>query len=256
LPGEMNRIGSTFRLGLCAIAAGLWLAAVPLAPARADTAQQIADRAEMLRTIERHALTTPDALGRDHIDPEVMRVMGALPRHGFVPEDEADQAYDDRPLPIGHGQTISQPFIVALMTDLLAVEPDAVVLEVGTGSGYQAAVLARLVDQVHTIEIVPGLAETARERLNRLGFANVETYLGDGYYGVADAAPFDGIVVTAAASQVPPPLIQQLKPGGRMVIPIGGGFAVQHLMIVEKDADGRVRTRQILPVRFVPLTRG
>jgi protein-L-isoaspartate(D-aspartate) O-methyltransferase len=251
----MNRL-LTFRPCLCAIAAGLWLTALPFTPARADTAEQIADRAEMLRAIEGHARTTPDALGRDHIDPEVMRVMGELPRHAFVPEDEADHAYEDRPLRIGYGQTISQPFIVALMTDLLALGPDAVVLEVGTGSGYQAAVLARLVDQVHTIEIIPGLADGARERLERLGFANVETYVGDGYYGVADAAPFDGIVVTAAASQVPPPLIRQLKPGGRMVIPVGSGFSVQHLMIVEKDADGRVRTRQNLPVRFVPLTRG
>jgi protein-L-isoaspartate(D-aspartate) O-methyltransferase len=252
----MNRMGSRWRPGLCVIAAGLWLAAAAFAAARADTAEQIADRAEMLRAIDRHARTTPDVLGRDHIDPEVMRVMGELPRHEFVPEDQADYAYDDRPLQIGHGQTISQPFIVALMTDLLAVGPDAVVLEVGTGSGYQAAVLVRLVDHVHTIEIIPGLAETARERLKRLGFANVETYVGDGYYGIEDAAPFDGIVVTAAASQVPPPLIRQLKPGGRMVIPVGSGFAVQHLMIVEKDADGRVRTRQALPVRFVPLTRG
>jgi protein-L-isoaspartate(D-aspartate) O-methyltransferase len=252
----MNRIGSTFWPGLRAIAAGLWLATAAFSPARADTAEQIADRAEMLRAIDGHARTTPDVLGRDHIDPEVMRVMGELPRHAFVPEDEADHAYEDRPLPIGHGQTISQPFIVALMTDLLAVGPDAVVLEVGTGSGYQAAVLARLADQVHTIEIIPELAGGAHERLERLGFANVETYVGDGYYGVADMAPFDGIVVTAAANQVPPPLIQQLKPGGRMIIPVGSGFALQHLMIVEKDADGRVRTRQTLPVRFVPLTRG
>src|SRR5918996_1765549 len=162
----MIQIGSTFRPSLRAIAAGLWLAAVPFAVARGDTAEQIADRAEMLRAIDRHARTTPDVLGRDHIDPEVVRVMGELPRHEFVPEDQADYAYDDRPLQIGHGQTISQPFIVALMTDLLAVEPDGVVLEVGTGSGYQAAVLARLVDQVHTIEIIPGLAESARERLN------------------------------------------------------------------------------------------
>jgi protein-L-isoaspartate(D-aspartate) O-methyltransferase len=130
------------------------------------------------------------------------------------------------------------------------------VLEIGTGSGYQAAVLARLVREVHTIEIIPELAATARETLEGLGFANVRAYTGDGYYGVPDAAPFDAIVVTAAAQQVPPPLIQQLRPGGRMVIPVGGGFALQHLMLVEKDQDGRVRTRQTLPVRFVPLTRG
>ena len=182
--------------------------------------------------------------------------MGRLPRHAFVPENMQEQAYDDRPLPIGYSQTISQPFIVALMTDLLALEPDDVVLEVGTGSGYQAAVLAELVEEVHSIEIVPGLAESAAERLDGLGFDNVETHQGDGYYGIAAAAPFDAIVVTAAANSVPPPLIAQLKPGGRMVIPVGSSFAVQHLMIVEKDEAGQVRTRQTLPVRFVPLTRG
>jgi protein-L-isoaspartate(D-aspartate) O-methyltransferase len=224
-------------------------------PARADTPQQNADRAAMLRTIERHAQSAADALGRDHIDPAVLRVMGQLPRHAFVPGNIQDQAYDDRPLPIGYSQTISQPFIVALMTDLLALEPDDVVLEVGTGSGYQAAVLAELVDQVHSIEIIPGLAESAAERLDALGFENVETHLGDGYYGVEAAAPFDAIVVTAAATSVPPPLIGQLKPGGRMVIPVGSSFSLQHLMIVEKDEAGRVRTRQTLAVRFVPLTR-
>jgi protein-L-isoaspartate(D-aspartate) O-methyltransferase len=224
-------------------------------PARADTPQQNADRAAMLRTIERHAQSAADALGRDHIDPAVLRVMGQLPRHAFVPGNIQDQAYDDRPLPIGYSQTISQPFIVALMTDLLALEPDDEVLEVGTGSGYQAAVLAKLIDQVHSIEIIPGLAESAAERLDALGFENVETHLGDGYYGVEAAAPFDAIVVTAATTSVPPPLIAQLKPGGRMVIPVGSSFSLQHLMIVEKDEAGRVRTRQTLPVRFVPLTR-
>jgi protein-L-isoaspartate(D-aspartate) O-methyltransferase len=212
-------------------------------------------RARMVQTIEAHARNATDALGRDYIDPKVLAVMGEVSRHEFVSDWYEDQAYEDRPLPIGHGQTISQPFIVALMTDLLQVGPDAVVLEVGAGSGYQAAVLAHLVRDVHTIEIIPELAEGAAERLERLGYQNVETYTGDGYYGVPDAAPYDGIVVTAAANQVPPPLIQQLKPGGRMVIPVGGGFALQHLMLVEKDPDGRVRTRQTLPVRFVPLTR-
>ncbi|HZA67933.1 MAG TPA: protein-L-isoaspartate(D-aspartate) O-methyltransferase [Geminicoccaceae bacterium] len=209
----------------------------------------------MIQTIEAHAQSATDALGRDYIDPKVLAVMDKVPRHAFVSDWYEGAAYDDRPLPIGHGQTISQPFIVALMTDMLEVGPDDVVLEVGTGSGYQAAVLAHLVRDVHTIEIIPELAEHAEERLERLGY-DIETYTGDGYYGVPDAAPFDAIVVTAAANQLPPPLIQQLKPGGRMVIPVGGGFALQHLMLVEKDADGRVRTRQTLPVRFVPLTRG
>jgi protein-L-isoaspartate(D-aspartate) O-methyltransferase len=214
------------------------------------------DRARMVQTIEAHARNATDALGRDHIDPRVLAVMNEVPRHQFVSDRYEDQAYGDRPLPIGHGQTISQPFIVALMTDLLQVGPDDVVLEVGTGSGYQAAVLAHLVQDVHTIEIIPELAESAEERLERLAYDNVYTYTGDGYYGVPEPAPYDAIVVTAAANQVPPPLIQQLKPGGRMVIPVGGGFALQHLMLVDKDADGGVRTRQTLPVRFVPLTRG
>ncbi|MCE3248740.1 MAG: protein-L-isoaspartate O-methyltransferase, partial [Geminicoccaceae bacterium] len=228
-----------------------------------------AARQRMVEMIERHAREAPDALGSEQIDPEVLAVMAELPRHEFVPDDQRDYAYDDRPLPIGYGQTISQPFIVALMTAMAEVGPDdvvlevgtgsgyqAAVLEVGTGSGYQAAVLARLVDEVHTIEIVRGLAETAEERLARQGFANVETYQGDGYYGIEAAAPFDAIVVTAAASHVPPPLIAQLKPGGRMVIPVGGGFALQQLMLIEKDDLGRVHTRQTLPVAFVPLTRG
>jgi protein-L-isoaspartate(D-aspartate) O-methyltransferase len=251
---------ATFRRSLLPVAgilAALLAAATPALPAGgADTAQQQAQREAMLRTIERHAQSASDALGRDHIDPAVLRVMGQLPRHAFVPESVQDQAYDDRPLPIGYGQTISQPFIVALMTDLAALEPDDVVLEVGTGSGYQAAVLAEVARQVHSIEIIPGLAESAAERLDALGFANVEAHLGDGYYGVEAAAPFDAIVVTAAATSVPPPLIAQLKPGGRMVIPVGASFALQHLMIVEKEPSGRVRTRQTLPVRFVPLTRG
>jgi protein-L-isoaspartate(D-aspartate) O-methyltransferase len=214
------------------------------------------ERARMIQTIEAHAQSATDALGRDHIDPRVLAVMDAVPRHEFVSGWYEGQAYDDRPLPIGHGQTISQPFIVALMTDLLQVGPDDVVLEVGTGSGYQAAVLAHLVRDVHTIEIIPELAKSAEARLERLGYANVHTYTGDGYYGVPGPAPYDAIVVTAAAHQVPPPLIQQLKPGGRMVIPVGAGFALQHLMLVEKDEGGRVHTRQTLPVRFVPLTRG
>jgi protein-L-isoaspartate(D-aspartate) O-methyltransferase len=229
------------------------LAAVVMA---AEDDRYADDRARMVQTIEAHARSATDALGRDHIDPRVLAVMNKVPRHEFVSDVYGDGAYGDRPLPIGHGQTISQPFIVALMTDLLQVGPDDVVLEVGTGSGYQAAVVAHLARDVHTIEIIPELAERADEQLDLLGYDNVQSYTGDGYYGVPDPAPYDAIVVTAAAHQVPPPLIQQLKPGGRMVIPIGGGFALQHLMLVEKGADGRVRTRQMLPVRFVPLTRG
>jgi protein-L-isoaspartate(D-aspartate) O-methyltransferase len=177
-----------------------------------------------------------------------------VPRHEFVPERLRRQAYANRPLPIGYGQTISQPYIVALMTDLVEPGADDRVLEIGTGSGYQAAVLATLVGEVYTIEIIEPLGLAARARLERLGYDNVEVRLGDGYYGWPERAPFDAIVVTAAASHVPPPLIQQLKPGGRMVIPVGSRFLVQQLVLVTKDADGRVTTRQLLPVRFVPLT--
>ena len=210
----------------------------------------------MVTVIEANAEAVGTVAGRKGLSPRVLAVMGELPRDAFVPEDLRAVAYDDRPLPIGWGQTISQPYIVALMTDLLAVEPDHVVLEVGTGSGYQAAVLARLARRVYSIEIVPALADAAGERLARLGFDTVSVRSGDGWHGWEEAAPFDGIVVTAAAAGIPPPLIRQLKPGGRMVIPVGGPFFVQQLMLVEKANDGSLRSRQLLPVRFVPLTGG
>jgi protein-L-isoaspartate(D-aspartate) O-methyltransferase len=224
-------------------------------------AQVIADeehagrRARMIQVIEAHARTAGSALGRNHIDRRVLDVMADVPRHLFVSEHLRRKGYDDRPLPIGHGQTISQPFIVALMTDLLGIEPDHKVLEVGTGSGYQAAVLAHLAARVCSIEIIPELARTSGNRLERLGYGNIRTTTGDGYFGWPECGPFDGIIVTAAAGQVPPPLLQQLKPGGRMVIPVGGAFLLQHLMLVTKLPDGRLQTRQMLPVRFVPLTR-
>jgi protein-L-isoaspartate(D-aspartate) O-methyltransferase len=235
----------------------LWLAAVaPLgAEAAENAAAYAARRAEMVRVIEFHARDSAWALGRDGLSDKVLAVMGQVPRHRFVPDELRDLAYADRPLPIGHGQTISQPFIVALMTDLLDPALGDRVLEVGTGSGYQAAVLAPLVERVCTIEIIPALGATAAERLGRPETANVRTRVGDGYYGWPDCGPFDGIVVTAAASHVPPPLIEQLKPGGRMVIPVGGPFAVQQLLLVYKTTDGAVGTRQLLPVRFVPFTR-
>ena len=184
----------------------------------------------------------------------VLATLGRVERHEFVPPGQVRYAYENRPLPIGHGQTISQPYIVALMTDLLEPDENDVVLEVGTGSGYQAAVLAKLVDHVYSIEIIEPLATSARERLERLGYDNVTTKLGDGYYGWEEHAPFDSIIVTAAASHVPPPLIGQLKPGGRMVIPVGGRFMTQLLLLLEKGDDGEVVTRQIGAVRFVPLT--
>ena len=194
--------------------------------------------------------------GPPGLDEEVLEAMMRVERHEFVPRGSRKHAYRNHPMPIGYGQTISQPYIVALMTDLLDLSPGDAVLEIGTGSGYQAAVLAELTDRVFSIEIVEPLAQQVRERLARLGYDNVATKLGDGYYGWAEHAPFDSIIVTAAATHVPPPLIDQLKPGGRMVIPVGGQFQVQYLLLVEKDRAGKVRSRQITAVRFVPLTGG
>ena len=215
-----------------------------------------AERRAMVEQIGAMAAETAEFLGKARLDDAVLEAMRTVPRHAFVPEDGQSRAYDNRPLPIGYGQTISQPYIVALMTDLLGVGPAATVLEVGTGSGYQAAVLSGLVASVSTIEIVPQLGERAREVLQRLGYDNVEVRIGDGYYGWEERAPFDAIIVTAASSHVPPPLIRQLKPGGRMLIPVGSRFMVQELLLVEKTAAGEVSTRQILPVTFVPLTGG
>ncbi|MCP5446421.1 MAG: protein-L-isoaspartate(D-aspartate) O-methyltransferase [Chromatiaceae bacterium] len=208
----------------------------------------------MIREIESDVRETSRYIDKRELDPRVMQVLALLPRHLFVAEDQRRYAYENRPLGIGHGQTISQPYIVALMSDLLRPDSGHRILELGTGSGYQAAVLAHLSAEVFTIEIVEPLGKEAAERFSKLGYANVETRIGDGYYGWEEHAPFDSIIVTAAASHVPPPLIAQLKPGGRMVIPVGGGFQVQKLMLIEKTEDGGIETRQILPVRFVPLT--
>jgi protein-L-isoaspartate(D-aspartate) O-methyltransferase len=211
-------------------------------------------RRAMLEEIAADVRLTSQSLNKEALDPRVLEVMGKVPRHEFVPPELRAAAYENRPLPIGHGQTISQPYIVAIMTDLLKLEPGQRALEVGTGSGYQAAILARLCGEVYTIEIIEDLGLQARRVLERLGYKNVEVRIGDGYYGWEEHAPYDAIVVTAAASHVPPPLIHQLKNGGRMVIPVGSRFMVQQLLLVEKDAAGTVTTRQILPVRFVPLT--
>lgn len=193
--------------------------------------------------------------GREISDPAVLAAVAAVPRHLFVPAEERGKAYADQAVPIGSGQTISQPYIVALMTSLLELKPGARVLEVGTGSGYQAAVLSRLAVEVYTIEILRPLAERARRTLADLGYRNVHLRVGDGFQGWPEAAPFDAIVVTAAAPRIPQPLIDQLKPGGRMVIPVGGDYSVQQLLVLDKQADGRTLTRRTLPVRFVPLTR-
>ncbi len=229
----------------------IWLLALPGAGGWEEQA-----RAQMVAEIEREFRATAKESGKAALSPNVRQALLDVPRHLFVPPALRTAAYENRPLPIGYGQTISQPYIVALMTELLEPKPEHTVLEVGTGSGYQAAVLARLVKQVYTIEIIEPLAEQARLRLKEQGYANVEVRVGDGYYGLKEHAPFDGIVVTAAASHIPPPLVEQLKPGGKMVIPVGGQFLVQSLMLVEKNLQGEVLTRQLLPVSFVPLTGG
>ncbi len=212
-------------------------------------------RATMVDDVRFYATLARDT-GEEALNENVMQSLGTVERHEFVPARQQPFAYDNRPLPIGHGQTISQPYIVALMTDLIEPDRDFVVLEVGTGSGYQAAILAKLVTHVYSIEIIEALADEAAARLAYLGYDNVTTKLGDGYYGWQEHAPYDAIVVTAAASQVPPPLVQQLKAGGRMIIPVGGRFMTQQLLLLEKTEDDEVITRQIAAVRFVPLTRG
>jgi protein-L-isoaspartate(D-aspartate) O-methyltransferase len=206
------------------------------------------------RTAERDRLVNKAIVGAGITDPAVVDAMRSVPRHEFVPPEHQGDAYADRPLPIGHGQTISQPYIVAYMTEVLQLSEDSKVLEVGTGSGYQAAVLAEIVEQVHTIEIIEPLAESAAERLERLGYDNIVVHQGDGYYGWPDAAPYDAVIVTAAAGHIPPPLIDQLAADGRMIIPVGPVHAVQQLILVQKEADGTITTTQLLSVRFVPMT--
>jgi len=185
-------------------------------------------------------------------NPAVLRAMESVPREEFVPEEERGRAYEDGPLPIGMGQTISQPYIVALMTELLDPQPDDVVLDIGTGSGYQAAVLATIVKKVYSVEILPELAESAAQRLRRLGYANVEVRTGDGWLGWTEHAPFDGIVLAAAPEEVPPPLLQQLAPGAALVLPLGGDY--QELVVLRKQADGSVTRENVTSVRFVPMT--
>ena len=222
----------------------------------ADLSENEYDQARhsMVQTIKKETKKTSRYLGRNMLDKKVIDAVGKVKRHKFVPENYRVNAYDNRPLPIGHGQTISQPYIVAAMTELLDLKESDRVLEVGTGSGYQAAVLAHIVKKVYTLEIIEPLGLEAKERLETLGYKNIEVQIGDGYYGLKDKAPFDAIIVTAAAGQIPPPLLKQLKPGGRMVIPVGSQFYVQQLVLVQKDKKEKVTVRQIIPVRFVPLT--
>ncbi len=264
----MNRTRHARRIAPAALAAAVLLAAgcsQPDAPDRPATrpragaatapagspathpafAQRREDREAMVRQITRYGME----------DPNVLAAMRAVPRHAFVPEPLREAAYEDSPLPIGNDQTISQPYIVAEMTRLAKVRPGDRVLEVGSGSGYQAAVLAEITPHVYTIEIVGALARTARETLRRLGYDGVKVRHGDGYKGWPEHAPFHAVVVTCGAPSVPEPLVDQLAPGGRMIIPVGPDGGVQNLLVVEKSRDGETTTRNIMPVRFVPLTR-
>jgi len=188
-------------------------------------------------------------------DKNVLKAMKIVKRHLFIPQELRDRAYYDGPLPIGFGQTISQPFIVAYMTDIIDINPNSIVLEIGTGSGYQAAVLAEITNEVYTIEIIPELGKAAKVTFKELGYTQIASKIADGYFGWEEKGPFDAIIVTAAAEYIPPPLISQLKPGGKMVIPVGSPIQVQSLMLVEKNEQGQVKTRSLFPVRFVPFTR-
>ncbi|KRR27253.1 protein-L-isoaspartate O-methyltransferase [Bradyrhizobium retamae] len=227
--------------------------------AREAAAQEVQcdrERAAMVESIRAYARRSQaSVLGQRGLSERVLEAMGRTKRHLFIPERSCSIAYADRPASIGHGQTISQPFIVALMTELAEVTPDHVVLEVGTGSGYQAAILAHLARKVCTIEIVPSLAEAAAKTLKEFGYDNVSVRAGDGYAGWPECGPFDAIVVTAALGEVPSPLIEQLKVGGRLVMPVGSAYTSQQLTVVEKVAPDKTTTRAVAPVRFVPFTR-
>lgn len=225
-----------------ALAAGLSGLALPLHRAGGED----------LYASQRHAMVERQIRARAVTDPLVLAAMEQVPRHLFVPETDRTHAYDDRPLRIGRGQTISQPYMVALMTSLLGIDKSSRVLEVGTGSGYHAAVLSRVAGEVYSMEIVPQLAEQARQTLARLGYDNVHVRAGDGYQGWPEAGPFDAILITAAPPHVPVPLLRQLKPGGRMVVPVGEYW--QDLLVITRQPDGAIETRKVLPVRFVPMT--
>lgn len=209
----------------------------------------------LLEEIQSDAKYTASYTGREKFDQRVMDAMAEVIRENFVSSQYLPFAYENGPLPIGYGQTISQPYIVALMTDLLELTKESIVLEVGTGSGYQAAILSKLAKKVYTVERVNELAESAKERLKDLGYNNVQMRCRDGYVGWQEKAPFDGIIVTAAISHIPPALVEQLKPGGRMVIPIGMPYMHQELMLVIKDEEGEIHTESLLGVAFVPLIR-
>jgi protein-L-isoaspartate(D-aspartate) O-methyltransferase len=225
-------------------------------PAAGHAEETAAARRQLLETIEHEVALFGTGDGERRLDPSVIDALGKVDRAQFVPADLVTRAYDNRPLPIGHGQTISQPLIVAVMTHLLHLGSDARVLEVGTGSGYQTAILAELAREVVTVETVADLAASAAAKLRAMGYTNIEFRTGDGAAGCPDRAPFDAIMVTAAARKVPPALVDQLAPGGRMAIPIGADPLGQDLFLIEKDQGGAVHRRRLFPVAFVPLTGG
>jgi protein-L-isoaspartate(D-aspartate) O-methyltransferase len=251
------RMAKSMILALCILLSWIVLVYIGLAPVlQAHGAdKEKVDFLLLRKAMVKEQISDPPDYRAPVRDKRVLDAMRTVPRHKFVPAQNISRAYGDYPLPIGYGQTISQPYIVAYMTELLDVEPQHRVLEVGTGSGYQAAILSHLVREVYTVEIVRALGEQAAERLRGLKYGNVHVKVADGYYGLKEHAPFDRIIVTAAATLVPPPLIKQLRPGGKICIPVGGQYAVQYLTLVEKSGTGKITMRKVLPVRFVPLTR-
>ena len=232
----------------------LFAGAVALLSVAVHAADYTQERQKMLDAIRASVRETADYTGLTQLSEEVMSAIGSVPREHFVLPSLRHMAHDNTALPIAEGQTISQPLIVALMTHLVQPSSDDIILEVGTGSGYQAAVLAELVKHVYSIEIIPELADSAADLLAGLEYNNVTVRAGDGYAGWPEHAPFDGIIVTAAADEIPPPLLQQLRPGGRLVIPVGPSAGHQELLVIEVDEQGEIAQRSVLPVRFVPLT--
>lgn len=249
----IGMLGNTARYQLLWTILAVPLLGLPGMPLYADDEYSGA-RMQMVNEIQAMVRETSEYLGKDALDERVIQAMARVPRHEFVPASMRSYAYENRPLPIGEDQTISQPYIVALMSDLADIDKNDTVLEVGTGSGYQAAVLGELAKHVYTIEIIKSLGVRAGAMLERLGYKNITVRIGDGYHGWPEHAPFDAILVTAAPEQVPQPLLEQLKPGGRLVIPVGRAFGRQSLQVLVKKASGEVETQDVLPVGFVPLT--
>ena len=246
----MRRLAPLLALAVAIAIVAIAASAMTAPPAHAPP--NTPDAPDDSYAVPRHRMVEEQVKARDVKDPAVLAAMEEVPRHLFVPAGERGEAYADHPLPIGSGQTISQPYVVALMTELLGVGKGAKVLEIGTGSGYHAAVLSRVMGAVYSVEIIPSLGDEAAKTLARLGYRNVHVRIGDGYKGWPEESPFEGIVLTAAKPSIPEPLLAQLKPGGRMVVPVGR--VVQELLVLTKQPDGTVETRSVIPVRFVPMT--